>query len=146
MRTSFPIAVEGRLTSWSSAAGYALVSLGLVVGGLWVADRLGIGGPAVVAGALGAWAVQVASFRALVSALAAERSALRPWLAGVAARFGGLVVAAVATLGTEAGVELPLAYAATLLALLLGEAGWLARRPWPSSTRTDGIHEDTQAG
>lgn len=118
------------LTRWSSAAGYGLATLALLLVGLAVAAALGAGRPWVVVGAGSAWLVQALSFLALARALAAGRDAVRPWLTGIAARFGGLAVAAVVTASTAVGAELPVAYAAALLGFLLAEAAWLARRPW----------------
>lgn len=134
---------DGGSTGWA----YSLTTLPLVAGGSWLATRFGASGDEVWAGSLGAWVVQAASFARLIRALGARERALRPWVSGILARFGGLVVAVVASAATAAGVTLPLAYVATLLALLSVEVVWLARRPWPAPTRTvETKNEDERPG
>lgn len=130
----------------ASATGYALATMGLVAIGWGLAIRRpGVDTSAMAAGVAAAWVVQVASFWRLVERLAAGRNALRVWIGGIAARVGGLVVAAVAAASTPVGQELPLAYGVTLVVLLLVEAVWLSRCRWqasPGGQEVDTHNED----
>ncbi len=130
-------------SSRASATGYALATLVLIAAALALAvGRWSLDGRSLAAGALAAWIVQVASFWRLVATLAAGRNALRVWISGIAARVGGLVVAAVAAAATSVGDELPLAYGVTLMILLLMEAVWLSRCRW--QTRSGGPEDGTR--
>ena len=127
-------------SSRAAATGYALATLGLVATGLVLAaGRPALDVSTLAAGVLAAWIVQVVSFWRLVATLAAGRNALRVWIGGIAARVGGLVVAAVAAVSTSVGSDLPLGYGLTLVILLLVEAVWLSRCRW--QTRS-GVQED----
>lgn len=110
--------------------GYLGASTTAVAAGLGVVaglDRAGLS--AVAAGAVAALVIQLVSFWRLVAALDAGASATRVWLAGIAARAGGLGLAIVAgRLWGAGGERVPLAYGSALLVLLLLEAAWLARR------------------
>lgn len=130
----------------ASATGYALATMGLVAIGLGLAVRRpGVDTSALVAGAAAAWVVQVASFWRLVMTLAGGRNALRVWIGGIAARIGGLVVAAVAAANTSLGREMPLSYGVALVILLLVEAVWLSRCRWQTGSEGQESARATQA-
>jgi hypothetical protein len=120
----------GRRAVWERPIGYAVVSLLLCLAGLAVVIGLNVVPPGMAAiGALAAWAVQAVAVWKVVGALDDGRSVLRPWVAGIGARIGGLAAAFVASFLTErVGEGLALAYGGVLLILLLLEAVWLALR------------------
>ena len=111
-----------------SALAYGLASLVLSTAGFAVAAGPGqADGVAVGLGVYGAWTIQIAAFWRLADALGAGRPVLRPWIAGIAARGAGLILAfAMSTAGSLDGDALLLAYGGAMLGLLLLEAGWLA--------------------
>lgn len=78
-------------------------------------------------GIAGAWLIQTVAFWRLDEALAARRDATRAWVAGIALRAGGLGIAALLVVTGRASPDLAVAYGVAMLALLLAEAGWLAR-------------------
>lgn len=126
---------------------YAAVTFLLAAGGVAAAAGGGWGDPAAVAaGVFGAWAIQAVAFWRLARALAEERDATRVWVLGIGARIGGLALAFAASRATETGgTELLLAFGVAILAFLLLEAGWLARRRGGGSggsaqTRVDPTH------
>lgn len=112
----------------TSPAAYAAAALALTAAGCAVAARRW-GQPAEVwAGGLLAWAVQIGSFWPLWRRVRRGERALRMWIAGIAARAGGL--GAVAAGGWLTAVELApaaTAYGLTLMVLLWLEALWLTR-------------------
>jgi hypothetical protein len=73
-----------------------------------------------------AWAVQAASFWPLAGALEAGRPATSAWVAGMAARFGGLAILWGLSVLLGRGRNAVLAYAFALVTYLLLEAVWLA--------------------
>ncbi len=86
-----------------------------------------------------AWAIQAVAFWRLDRSLAAARNATAAWIGGMFARGGGLVVTGLLAYAGVATADLPIAYGITMLALLLLEAGWLARSlPRPTSVRRSG--------
>jgi len=107
----------------SGFAGYVattLVMIGAAIALTGVAVE-----PAV--GMLSAWAIQGLAFRPLVAALEARRDATRAWLGGIWSRSGGMVLLGAASLAGLASPDLPVAYALTMLVLMLVEAAWLHR-------------------
>lgn len=115
-------------SSRRSALAYGLVSLVLSTVGFAVAVGPGRADAVSVGlGVYGAWLIQIVAFWHLVQALGTGRPVLRPWIVGIAARGGGLVLAfGVAAAGGLDGDALLLAYGGAMLGLLLLEAGWLA--------------------
>lgn len=108
--------------------GYLAVTLAATAAGAWAAGTLGSGGRPAWAGCLAAWAVQGGSFWPLWSRVRAGRSAVRPWVAGMAVRLAGLgVLAAVHHLTALKLHGTAVAYALTLIVLLWVEGLWLAR-------------------
>lgn len=86
-------------------------------------------GPAVAVGVATAWLLQAPSFWHLAGRLARGERAVRSWIGGIAARFGGLAVLAVA--GDAAGGPrevVLLAYGVAVLLQLMLEALWLWKR------------------
>ncbi len=107
------------------AAYVALTGLVAVAGGV----AAGIGGAdarSVTAGLALAWAIQSASFWPLAGALEAGRPVVVSWVAGMAARFGGLAALWAFSALSGRGREAVLAYAFALVTFLLVEAAWLA--------------------
>lgn len=86
-------------------------------------------GPAAAVGLGTAWAVQAPAFWVLAGRVARGERAVRPWVAGIAGRFGGLAVLAVAgeVTGGPRRIVL-LAYAAAVFAQLVLESLWLWKR------------------
>jgi hypothetical protein len=119
-----------RRALWKAPIGYAVGTLAVCLAGVVVAAGLNVVPlGTLAAGALAAWAVQAVAVWKVVRALDDGRSVLRPWVAGIGARIGGLAAAFVASLLTErVGEGLALAYGGALLILLLLEAVWLALR------------------
>jgi hypothetical protein len=118
-------------------AGYLTATAMLAVAGGALAVSGGARADAVAAGLALAWSVQAASFWPLAGALEAGRPATSAWVAGMAARFGGL--AALWALAGLAGLnrEIVLSYAFALVTFLILEAAWLAltlRIPPPGRT------------
>lgn len=114
---------------------YLAVTLGLAAAGLWTAARAGLEGlGAAAAGVAVAWGIQAGAVWALVGELDAGRPVLKVWVAGIAGRVGGLGLAwAVAALTGMSARTVVVAYGATILGLLLGEAAWLALRRRPGA-------------
>ena len=102
------------------AAGTAAIAAGIPTAG-------------VVAGLVLAWAIQAASFWPLAGALEAGRPATNAWVAGMAARFGGLASLWALSALAGRGRTVLLAYAFAVVTYLLLEAVWLAltARPAP---------------
>ncbi len=130
-----------RLAGRVPGTGYALATLVIVGVGAAVAAR-SAAGPEIAAGAVSAWAIQAVAFWRLVTALDAREDATRVWVSGIVARVGGLAVAAVAAVATGTGSELPASYGVTMLVLLLVEAAWLSRRPWPDRIGRPGTKKE----
>ena len=80
----------------------------------------------VAAGLALAVAVQAASFWPLATALEKGRPATVAWVAGMAARVGGLMLLWALSALAGLGREVVLAYAFALVAFLMLEAAWLA--------------------
>lgn len=114
-----------------SRTAYLVTTLCLAGGAVAASAGAGWGDPgAVAAGAFGAWAIQAVAYWRLVAALDQRGAAIRTWVLGMGARFGGLVLAFVAaTLAPEEGASLLLAFGGAILVFLLLEATWLALRP-----------------
>ncbi|MDE2663138.1 MAG: hypothetical protein OXI39_09070 [Gemmatimonadota bacterium] len=107
---------------------YALATLGLAgVAAAWLGDGERIWGIAA------AWLIQVVAVWPLSRALLAGRRAIRPWLAGIGLRMGGLVVTGVLAWTGSATPDLPIAYGLAMLVLLWTEALWL----WLALTRAN---------
>jgi hypothetical protein len=93
----------------------------------------------LVTGALLAWLIQAPAYWVLLGRLERGLDATRPWLVGMAARFGGLGLLAVLSWTTR----LPLApvavsYVIAMIAFLILEVTWLAgRRPNERTELTD---------
>jgi len=83
----------------------------------------------VAAGLALAVAIQTASFWPLATALETGRPATVAWVAGMAARFGGLMLLWVLSALAGLGREVVLAYAFALVTFLMLEAAWLALTP-----------------
>ncbi len=120
--------------------GYLALTLGLLLVGSAVVLASGSARSGLlVAGALVAWLVQAPAYWVLLDRLERGLDATRPWLVGIAARFGGLGLLAVASWTTS----LPLApvavsYVIAMIAFLILEAAWLAgRRPNEQTESTD---------
>ena len=107
------------------AAYVALTGIAATVGGS-AATIGGADAKSVAAGLIFAWAVQAASFWPLAGALEAGRPVVVPWVAGMAARFGGLASLWAVSALSGRGREAVLAYAFALVTFLLLEAVWLA--------------------
>ena len=108
-----------RLTYVATTALLAVAGgLAAVAGG---ADR-----EQVAAGLVLALAVQTASFWPLATALEAGRPATVAWVAGMAARFGVLLLLWALAALAGVGRDVVLAYAFALVTFLLLEAVWLA--------------------
>lgn len=106
-----------------------LVATGLaaLVGWALATRAAGWRGGDVAVGLGAAWAVQAVSFWKLAGTLWSGGDALRTWVAGIAARAGGLaVVWAAARAAGRDGPDLVGSYALALVVFLLAEAGWLA--------------------
>ena len=83
----------------------------------------------VAAGLALAVAIQTASFWPLATALETGRPATVAWVAGMAARFGGLMLLWVLSALAGLGREVVLAYAFALVTFLMLEAAWFALTP-----------------
>ncbi|MCL7957398.1 MAG: hypothetical protein M8860_06085 [marine benthic group bacterium] len=103
----------------------AVTGLVAAVGGV-TAIVSGVSAAGVTAGLALAWAVQAASFWPLAGALEAGRPVTNPWVAGMAARFGGLALLWGLSALLGRGRNAVLAYAFALVTYLLLEAVWLA--------------------
>jgi len=94
-----------------------------------------------VVGMLSAWVIQGVAFRGLVKALDARRDATRAWLGGIWGRSAGLVALGAASFAGLASPDLPVAFALTMLVLMLVEAAWLHRtRGAAAENRLEGTH------
>jgi hypothetical protein len=107
------------------AAYVALTGLVAVAGGV-AASIGGADAKSVAAGLAFAWAIQAASFWPLAGALDVGRSVAVSWVAGMAARLGGLAALWAFSALSGRGREAVLAYAFALVTFLLVEAAWLA--------------------
>lgn len=84
----------------------------------------------MTAGALGAWVVQTAAFGPLWAKIRRRERALHIWVAGIAARLGGLgLVAGAAALAGRDAAPAAVAYGLTIMVLLWAEGWWLAGAP-----------------
>lgn len=85
----------------------------------------------LIIGALVAWLIQAPAYWVLLDRLERGLDATRPWLVGMAARFGGLALLAVVSWTTRLPLgPVAVAYVVAMIAFLLLEAAWLAgRRP-----------------
>lgn len=107
------------------AAYVALTGVAAIAGG--AAATIGGADAKSVAGGLAfAWAIQAASFWPLAGSLEAGRPVAVPWVAGMAARLGGLAALWALSALSGRGREAVLAYAFALVTFLLLEAAWLA--------------------
>ena len=114
---------------------YALATLGLAaVAVAWMQDGERAWGIAA------AWLIQVVAVWPLNRALLEGRLAIRPWLAGIGLRMGGLVVTGGLAWTGSATSDLPIAYGLAMLVLLLTEALWLAL----ARTKTNEDQLDTE--
>ncbi len=114
---------------WGRAGYLAVTAAGTVAAGLaWAAVRPSHG-PAAAVGLGTAWVLQAPAFWILAGRLARGRRAVRSWIAGIAARFGGLAVLAVAgDVAGGPGAIVLLAYGAAVFVQLMLEALWLWKR------------------
>ena len=114
---------------------YIISTLALAIGsGFLIAAVVDVRGAlgAAMLGAVVAWVVQAASFWKLAGAMIEGRSAMGPWVGGMAARGGGLLLLWLAAGQYGGGGRVvALAYGLTLLVFLLLEAVVL----WRGSTR-----------
>lgn len=114
---------------WGRAGYLAVTAVATTAAGLaWAGARPEHAAPVAV-GLGTAWVVQAPAFWVLAGRLARGERAVRSWVGGIAARFGGLAVLAVAgdVAGGPARVVL-LAYGAAVFAGLMLEALWLWKR------------------
>ena len=107
------------------AAYVTLTGLVAVAGGV-AASIGGADARSVAAGLACAWAIQAASFWPLAGALDAGRSVAVSWVAGMAARFGGLAALWAFSCQSFANCSFAMAYAFALVTFLVVEAAWLA--------------------
>lgn len=111
----------------SGRGGYLAVSALLALAaGLAMVAGPGSDPASTVVGLGSAWVVQAPAWWFLAGDLAGGRRATRSWVAGMAARLGGLVVLAVAA--GPGGLDRPttlIAYAGAMLGFLTLEAFWL---------------------
>jgi hypothetical protein len=93
----------------------------------------------LITGALVAWLIQAPAYWVLLDRLERGLDATRPWLAGMAARFGGLGLLAVASWTTRLPLgPVAVSYVIAMIAFLILEAVWLAgRRPNEQTELTD---------
>ncbi|MEJ2483637.1 MAG: hypothetical protein P8049_11135 [Gemmatimonadota bacterium] len=114
-------------------AAYVAITGLMALAGATAAVAAGIPAPEVAAGLSLAWAVQAASFWPLAGALEEGIPVANVWIAGMAARFGGLALVWAFSAFTGRGREAVLAYAFAIVSFLLLEAVWLAltARPAP---------------
>ncbi len=112
--------VETRRVAYVAVTGLMAV----VAGATAIAS--GVAASGIAAGLALAWAVQAASFWPLAGALEAGRPATNAWVAGMAARFGGLAVLWGLSAMLGRGRNAVLAYAFAMVTYLLLEAVWLA--------------------
>ncbi len=117
----------------------------LTLAAVAVAVALTGGNPERAWGLMAAWVVQAVAFWRLDRALTEGRDARKAWVAGMAARSGGLIVVGGLAFGGVAGNDLPVAYGIGMLVLLLTEAGWLAIGPhkWAPVAVGTGAENDT---
>lgn len=127
---------------WTVGA-YVAVSVAVAAGTGWAMTALVPGSARPVAvGSGSAWALQALAFRWLAPPLSRGRPVLRPWVGGMAVRFGGLAVLGVAGYWSALPVvDMLVAYGVTLFALLVLEAVWLWKRR-PASERGAGRGDD----
>lgn len=118
------------MTGLWGRVGYLAVTaaLTLAAGLAWTAVEPSHG-PAVAVGLGTAWVLQAPAFWILAGRLARGREAVRSWIGGIAARFGGLAVLAVAgDVAGAPGAVVLLAYGVAVFAQLMLEALWLWKR------------------
>lgn len=116
---------------------YVVTTILLAVAGGFAAVAGGADRGQVAAGLAMAVAIQTASFWPLATALEKGRPATVAWVAGMAARFGGLMLLWALAELAGLGREVVLAYAFALVTFLMLEAVWLAlttRNPPPGRT------------
>ena len=108
-------------------AGHVVVSGGICLVGWLVATRLVRSPVAIGGGVLGAWIVQSILAVLLLAALRGGRNATRIWVAGMAVRGAALAgLWLVDALTGRPGRVTVLAFAFTMIVLVLLEAVWLA--------------------
>ena len=105
---------------------YLALTAGITVVAGTAAVTAGADPASVVTGLMFAWSMQAASFWPLAGALEAGRPVTVPWVAGMAARIGGLAALWAFTAVADRGRDVVLAYAFALVTYLLLEAVWLA--------------------
>lgn len=117
--------------------GYLVLTLGLLLVGSAVVLASGSARSGLlIAGALVAWLIQAPAYWILLDRLERGLDATRPWLAGMAARFGGLALLAVASWTTPLTLgPVAVSYVIAMIAFLILEAAWLAGRR--SNERTE---------
>jgi hypothetical protein len=98
----------------------------VVIAGGVAATIGGADAKSVAVGLAFAWAIQAASFWPLAGSLEAGQPVAVPWVAGMAARLGGLAALWALSVLSGRGREAVLAYAFALVTFLLLEAAWLA--------------------
>lgn len=113
---------------FSGRIGYVSATLFLVVTGCVGGTTAGAPAGGVWSGALLAWGIQAGSFWKLWPVLRSGRSAVRPWVGGMAARMAGLAgVVGGAFVTPIPGKAAAAAYVAAILPLLWLEGAWLLR-------------------
>lgn len=105
---------------------YVATTIVLAAAGWFAAVAGGADTGQVAAGLALAVAIQAASFWPLATALETGRPATVAWVAGMAARFGGLMLLWALAGLAGLGREVVLAYAFALVTFLMLEAVWLA--------------------
>lgn len=129
--------------SWWTTGGYVATSVAVGAGTIWAMRALGLGSSVPLAvGSASAWTLQALAFGWVARPLSRGEPVLRPWVGGMAVRFGGLAVLGVAGYWSALpAVDMLLAYGITLFLLLLLEAVWLWKRQ-PASGRGRGEIRD----
>jgi hypothetical protein len=120
--------------------GYLALTLALLAAGSAVVLASGSARSGfLITGALVAWLIQAPACWVLLDRLERGLDATRPWLAGMAARFGGLALLAVASWTTRLPLgPVAIGYVIAMIAFLILEAAWLAgRRPHKQTELTD---------
>jgi len=120
--------------------GYLALTLALLAAGsaAVLASGSARSGP-LITGALVAWLIQAPAYWVLLDRLERGLDATRPWLAGMAARFGGLGILAVASWTTRLPLTpVAVSYVIAMITFLILEVVWLAgRRPNEQTELTD---------
>lgn len=114
---------------WRRAGYLAVTAAATLAAGLAWGSVEPAHGTAVAVGLATAWILQAPAFWILAGRLARGEEIVRSWVGGIAARFGGLAVLAVA--GDVAGGPrriVLLAYVAAVFVQLMLEALWLWKR------------------